>query len=134
MKAGHEHRVPLSNRAIEILRALPREPNNPNIFVGSRAGGRVGDLAMYRTLRCLRMGVTVHGFRSTFSTWAHEQTGYAAHVIEQALAHSVGSAVERAYRRSDLFEKRRRLMDDWAKYCAAPVADPKKVIPLRGTA
>jgi integrase len=134
MKAGREHRVPLSDRAVEVLRSLPREDNNRNVFVGSKAGTGISSIAMYRALRRLRPDITIHGFRATFSTWAHETTAYAAHVIEQSLAHAVGSAVERAYRRSDLFEKRRRLMVDWAKHCATPVkktADPAKVIPMR---
>jgi integrase len=131
MKADREHRVPLSDRAIEILRNLPREAGNDHVFIGVKAGSGISSIAMYRVLRRLRPDVVVHGFRSTFSTWAHETTAYAAHVIELCLAHTVGSAVERAYRRGDLFEKRRRLMADWAKHCAAPVK-AGAVVPLRG--
>jgi integrase len=78
-----------------------------------------------------RTGIVVHGFRSTFRDWAAEATAYPNHVVEQALAHAVGNAVERAYRRGDLFEKRRKLMDDWARYCTQlPVTGD--VIPIRG--
>jgi integrase len=105
MKASKEHRVPLSERAVELLSASSREVDNPHVFIGMRAGTSIGNLAMYRALRRIHDNVVVHGFRSTFSTWAHETTAYPAHVIEQSLAHTVGSAVERAYRRGDLFDK-----------------------------
>jgi integrase len=73
--------------------------------------------------RMERTDITVHGFRSTFRDWAAERTSYSNHVLEQALAHSIGNAVEKAYRRGDLFEKRKRLMNDWAKFCATkPIA------------
>ena len=75
--------------------------------------------AMWGVLQALRPGLTVHGFRSTFRTWTEEHTRYPREVAEQALAHTIGSAVERAYRRTDLFEKRRGLMADWARYCGA---------------
>jgi integrase len=109
MKAKRAHRVPLSDRCIEILKALPREPNNPFIFIG--ANSNVGSDAIYRLLR----GVTTHGFRSTFTNWCHEHTGCSNHVIELSLAHSIGTATEQAYRRTDLADKRRRLMADWGK-------------------
>jgi integrase len=135
MKAGREHRVPLCDRAMQILRALPRETDNPHVFIGAKAGSGLSDIVMFRTLKELRPDVTVHGFRSSFSTWSHETTAYPAHVIEISLAHSIGTAVERAYRRGDLFEKRRRLMTDWGKHCATPVkkqAAGAKVVALRG--
>jgi integrase len=139
MKAKRDHGVPLSDRVVEILQALPREADNPHVFIGARAGSNIGVEGMYRLLKTLRGDVVVHGFRSTFSTWAHESTSYAAHVIEQSLAHNVGSEVERAYRRSDLFAKRRRLMADWAKHCAtpkaaAPATETGTVVPMRGVA
>jgi integrase len=79
------------------------------------------------------MGVntTVHGFRATFKTWAAEQTAYPPHVVEQALAHTISNAVERTYQRGDLIDKRRRLMEDWSRFCAKPAADGK-VVALRG--
>jgi integrase len=131
MKASREHRVPLSERAVELLSALPREVDNPHMFIGIRAGSSIGNLAMYRALRRIRDDVVVHGFRSTFSTWAHESTGFPPHVIELSLAHTVGNEVQRAYRRTDLFDKRRKLMEAWSKYysTAPQVGD---VVPIRG--
>jgi integrase len=125
MKGGREHRVPLSDRAIEILHALPREDNNPFVFVGSKQGTSLSPTAMSVTLA--RMGprgddITVHGFRSTFRDWAAERTNFANHIVEQALAHAIGSKVEAAYRRTDLFDKRRKLMAAWATYCTTPPA------------
>jgi integrase len=134
MKAAREHRVPMSDRVVEILKALPRELNNDHVFIGVKASTGISGIAMYRLLRRLRPDVTVHGFRSTFSTWAHETTSYPAHVIETCLAHTIGSAVERAYRRSDLFAKRLRLMVDWAQHGATPAKKAANVIPLRGSA
>jgi len=125
MKAKKDHKVPLSDRAVEILQQLPRQEGNPHIFAGTNKGGTLNDLSLRRLLKALgRNGdITIHGFRSTFSDWAHERTNYNNHTIEQALAHTIGSDVERAYRRGDLFEKRRRLMADWARYCSTPVAE-----------
>ncbi|HLH98025.1 MAG TPA: integrase arm-type DNA-binding domain-containing protein [Xanthobacteraceae bacterium] len=119
IKGGREHKVPLSDRALEVLRGLPREKNNPSVFVGPRRGG-LSNMSMASVLK--RMGrddITVHGFRSTFRDWAAECTNYPNHVVEMALAHAVGDKVEAAYRRGDLFEKRRRLMTEWAKFCGA---------------
>jgi integrase len=110
MKAGKEHRVPLSARVLEILARLPRE------------GERVFPLthtSMLELLRRMGHNVTVHGFRSSFRDWAAERTSYPNHVAEAALAHAVADKVERAYRRTDLFEKRRRLMMSWAEFCAS---------------
>jgi integrase len=76
--------------------------------------------------------VTAHGFRSTFRDWAAETTAYPNHVVEQALAHAIGNGVEAAYRRGDLFEKRRRLMDDWARYCGGANVSSGEVVTLRG--
>jgi integrase len=122
MKADQPHRVPLSDRAVALLEALPRE--GAFVFLGAKAGAPISDIALFRCLkRITENGATVHGFRSTFSDWAHETTGYSNHVIEQALAHAVGNAVERAYRRGDMFDKRRRLMAEWARYCSTPAAE-----------
>jgi integrase len=133
MKGGKEHRVPLSPQAVALLRELPREAEF--VFVGASAGKPISSMAMARTLKRLRPDVVVHGFRSSFSTWAHETTGYSNHVIELSLAHSVGNAVEKSYRRGDLFEKRRRLMNDWARFCfTKPPAQATKgevVVPIR---
>ena len=92
-------------------------------------------MAMLQLLRGMNDdGLTVHGFRSTFRDWATERTAYPNHVVEMALAHVVGDKVEAAYRRGDLFEKRRALMRDWAKFCATPPADGAQVLPMRGRA
>jgi integrase len=130
MKAGKEHRVPLSDRAIELLKALPREAGNENVFIGVTLGSSISSNSMYRVMKRLRSDAVVHGFRSTFRTWADEQTSYPHHVVEQALAHTIGSAVERAYRRGDLFEKRAKLMQAWAAYCSAPIKT-SAVVPIR---
>ncbi len=132
MKAGKEHKSPLSDRAVEILEALPREAEF--VFAGSQASDAISRIAMYRVLRKLRSDIDVHGFRSSFSDWAHESTGHSNHAIELSLAHAVGNAVERAYRRGDLFEKRRKLMDAWAKFATStPMGTADNVTPLRGT-
>jgi integrase len=134
MKATKEHRVPLSERAVELLRKLPREDGNDHIFIGPSKGGGLRDAALFHLLRRMgREGITVHGMRSTFRDWAAETTSYPNHVVEQALAHSIGNAVEAAYRRGDLFKKRVALMDGWARYCtAAPKAAGANVVALRG--
>jgi integrase len=133
MKAKREHRVPLSPAALSLLRALPREDGNPYCFVGPKAGQGLGGMMLARLLKRMgRDGITVHGFRSAFSDWAHESTSHANHCIELSLAHSVGSDVERAYRRGDMVLKRVKLMNEWSKYCNSPaVARGGKVVPLR---
>lgn len=132
MKAGREHRVPLPDRAVEILSALPRE--GEFVFIGARAGRPLSNMALLMTLRRMnREAITAHGFRSSFRDWAAETTAYPSEVAEMALGHTVRSAVEAAYRRGDLFEKRRRLMADWAKYCEG-ARTRALVTPIRGTA
>jgi integrase len=118
MKAGKEHRVPLSRQAVALLRALPRE--SQFVFVGPKAGTAIGAIAMWRCLRRLRNDIAVHGFRSSFRTWVEEQTSFPAVIAEEALAHVIGNAVQRAYRRTDLFNKRQRLMQMWADFISAP--------------
>jgi integrase len=129
MKAGKPHRVPLSHRAVEILMSLPRE--GEFIFVGARTSAVSNPHQLKRVFQ--RMGydnITVHGFRSTFRDWAAETTAYPNHVVEEALAHSIANGVEAAYRRGDLFEKRRRLMEDWSEYCGRPNVEAD-VVPIR---
>jgi integrase len=114
-KGHREHRVPLSPRAIDLLVNLPRV--GEYLFVG-RGDGPPHRRQLADLLR--RMGyakLTAHGFRSTFRTWGEDATQYPPHVIEQALAHQIGDAVMRAYRRTDLLDQRRRLMQDWADFC-----------------
>jgi integrase len=122
MKAEKEHRVPLSPAAIKILESVQRERDNPFVFCGTRIGEGLSGMAMATVLR--RMGrddITVHGMRSTFRDWAGESTAFPSDVIEMALAHAVGGAVQKAYQRGDLFDKRRKLMDAWGKYCTTPL-------------
>jgi integrase len=118
-KTGKEHRVPLCDRAIAILQALPRESDF--VFPGDEKDTSLGHSAMDQVRKRMgRRDFTVHGFRSTFRDWAAETTTYPNHVIEMALAHVIGNKVEAAYRRGDLFAKRVQLMRDWAKYCETP--------------
>jgi integrase len=119
IKAGKEHRVPLSGPALDLLQRLHADRNgHPYVFPGAKAGKPLSDMALLMALRRLgRSDLTVHGFRSTFRMWAAEQTNIPREVAEQALAHSLPDKVEAAYQRSDLFEKRRKLMDAWAAYC-----------------
>lgn len=124
IKGGREHRLPLSDRAVAILEAMPRE--GEWVFLGGRKGKPLSDMAMDKVLRLMGFKggrATVHGFRSTFRDWAAECTTHPNHVVEMALAHAIGSKVEAAYRRGDLFDKRRLLMADWAAYCASTPVD-----------
>ncbi|MGE6660966.1 tyrosine-type recombinase/integrase [Pseudomonas sp. NPDC077408] len=130
MKAGREHRVPLTDAALSLLDSLPRVPGNPFIFPGARKGRPLSNMAMLMGLR--RMGrddLTMHGFRSTFRDWAAECTHYPREVCEMALAHTVASGAEAAYWRGDVFEKRRALMDDWSSY--ATTAPAGKILPFK---
>lgn len=129
MKAAKEHRVPLSPRAVDILESL-KPLGSKYLFPGAN-GGKLSGMAMAMLLRRMKQDATVHGFRSAFRDWAAECTGYAHEVAEMALAHTVGNKVERAYRRGDLFDKRRRLMDDWATYCESDSSIDAKVTPIR---
>lgn len=130
MKMKREHRVPLSERAIELLKSLPRIVGTDLVFPGTK--GTMSDMTLTAVLR--RMGrddLTQHGFRSSFKDWAAETTGHPIEVASMALAHGVGDKVEAAYRRGDLFEKRRRIMEDWARYCDTQPIDADNVVPLR---
>ena len=129
MKAGKEHRVPLSPRAVEILEAT-KQLEKDWLFPAA-SGGKLSGMAMTMLLRRMNADVTVHGFRSSFRDWAAECTGYAHEVCEMALAHAIGNKAEAAYRRGDVFEKRRRLMTDWAAHCARSDTSAEKVTPIR---
>jgi integrase len=121
MKSGKEHRVPLSDAARAILEQMQAMRQDDSIFSGGRAGQSISNMAMAMTLRRMGRGdLTVHGFRSSFRDWTAERTGFPNEVAEMALAHVVSDKVEAAYRRGDLFQKRRQLMDAWARFCAAP--------------
>ncbi len=114
MKAGIEHSVPLAPPAIELVRA---QPKGPYLFAGLKPGHPMSNMAMAKVLKRMNRGdITVHGFRSSFRDWAAEKTAYQNFIVEKALAHVVGNAVEAAYRRGELLEKRRALMMDWAQF------------------
>jgi integrase len=130
MKAGEEHRVPLSAAAIAILERLHEVRRDDFVFPGVRAGRPLSEMAMLKLLQRMECDVTVHGFRSTFRDWAAECTNFPDRVAEMALAHAVIDAVEAAYRRGDLIEKRRRLMEAWADFCSISRASAN-VTPLR---
>jgi integrase len=129
MKAGRVHRIPLSSRALAILRQLDEAKTGALVFPGQRMGMPLSVLAMHMLLRRMKVeGVTVHGFRSAFRDWAGNETHFPREVAEAALAHVIGDKAEQAYRRSDALEKRRALMEAWAAHC-----EPKKksnVVPL----
>jgi integrase len=129
MKMDREHVVPLPSAAIELLRALPREKHNPFVFIGPKAGAGLRPVAMIAHLKRQGFPYTVHGFRSSFRTWAAEETAYAPDLIEAALAHQIGNSVERAYNRSQLVERRRALMTAWADHVTG--AERGQVVSLR---
>ena len=129
MKAGKEHKVPLSNRALAILAELPRD--DALVFPSVRAGKGLGNHALLRVLERLKYdGVTTHGFRATFRTWAAERTGFEREVAEMALAHTISNAVERSYKRTTLFDRRRLMMQMWSDFCAGRDVDGE-VVPIR---
>jgi integrase len=130
-KSGREHRVPLSNAAIAILEAMAEIRQSGFVFPGQNPDAPLSHYALGLVLRRIRGNVTVHGFRSCFSQWAAERTNYPYEVREAALAHNVGSAVERSYQRSDLLDRRRRLMDEWADFCAAPAPGSGEIVAMR---
>jgi integrase len=138
MKGGREHRVPLCHRAQTILMEL-KPADLPNaaeqfIFSGSKASRPLSNMAFLMLLRRIgRVDLTVHGFRSSFRDWAAERTNFSGEVAEMALAHVVGNKVEAAYRRGDLFEKRRRLMDAWANFLSKASAETVKGVSFRGS-
>ncbi len=141
MKAGREHRVPLSDAALAVLdKARPlalmrdgaADPAAP-VFPGPRRALPLSNMVLLMLLRRMkRADLTAHGFRSTFSDWAAERTAYPRETVEMALAHTVENKVERAYRRGDLFDKRRQLMDAWARFCEGPASG--EVVSLRAGA
>ena len=118
MKTGKEHRIPLSAPALAIIKQLAKTKESEFVFPGVKKGKALSTNALLKHLtRMDRNDITAHGFRSTFRDWAAESTNYPRDVAEMALAHTIGDKVEAAYRRGDLMEKRKRMMDDWAKFC-----------------
>jgi integrase len=154
MKGKREHRVPLSEPAMAIIRELmpvgPESVGRKYVFNGAKPGRQLSNMAMVKLIRRMNAerevvglpkwtdpkqggrDVVPHGFRSSFREWAAERTTFAREVAEAALAHIDGDETERAYQRGDLFEKRRRLMTAWADYCLKPQASGT-VTPLRKT-
>lgn len=129
MKAGKEHRIPLSKRALELLESMRRIDGSPLVFPAPR-GGTLSDMTLTAVMRRMEVDAVPHGFRSTFRMWAAERTNYPREVAEHALAHQLPDKVEAAYMRSTLFEKRRRMMDEWAKFCGT-TQKPGAIIPMR---
>ena len=120
MKSRRAHRVPLAEPVIRLLRDLHAVRSSEHVFPGNKPDKPLTGSSVNKLLEMMdRRDITVHGFRSTFRDWAAEQTEFSYEVVEMALAHAVGSSVERAYRRTDLFEKRAKLMTAWAGYCAS---------------
>nr|WP_312990531.1 site-specific integrase [Comamonas koreensis] len=113
MKAGNEHRVPLSSVALSLLQQLPRLADVDLLFPGSKLQA-LSDMSLAAVMRRMQVDAVPHGFRSTFRDWASERTNYPRELAEQALAHTLQSKVEAAYRRGDALEKRRVMMEDWA--------------------
>lgn len=141
MKAGREHRVPLSEAALGVLETVRPQALLRNgeldpaaaVFPGPRRALPLSNMTMLMLLRRMkRKDVTAHGFRSTFTDWAAERTAYSREVVEMSLAHAIENKVEAAYRRGDLFAKRRGLMVDWAAFCSAVVSADLSVTPIRG--
>jgi integrase len=133
MKAGREHRVPLPTRALVILEEMQarRRADDGFVFPGGKPGQPLSNMAFLMLLRRMGRGdLTTHGFRSSFRDWVAERTNFPSEVAELALAHSVGNPVEAAYRRGDLFEKRRRLMDAWADFCTRAPPEQGKIVSL----
>jgi integrase len=131
MKAKREHRVPLTDAALRVMGKRPKDGGF--LFVGATQRKPLSNMAMLTLLK--RMGhddLTVHGFRSTFRDWAAETTSFTREVAEAALAHTLSDKTEAAYRRGDLFEKRRKLMQAWANFCSS--AADGKVVTLRRVA
>jgi integrase len=131
MKSDKEHRVPLSAAVIVVLEELKATRCSDYIFPGKRKAHRVSASSVLRFAKeAAGIAITTHGLRSTFRDWASERTNFPREVAEMALAHAIPDAVEAAYRRGDLFDKRRKLMDAWAAYCAKIETDAGKVVAL----
>jgi integrase len=137
MKSGRPHRVPLSTRVLELLAALPRfevAEGEPDLVFPGTKGKPLSDMSLTAVMRRMGLSAVPHGFRSTFSDWCAERTATPAEVREMALAHAVGDKTEEAYRRGDLFEKRRELMTLWAKFLGTAPAVGDNVVPMHKAA
>jgi integrase len=132
MKSGRPHRVPLSDEALSLLKMLPRIENQNLIFLGRKSNTPLSDMAMLQIMRRMAINAVPHGFRASFSSWCASSTAYPSEVREMALAHAIGNDTEAAYQRSDLFEKRRRLMSDWATFLFMPPITEGSYVTLQG--
>jgi integrase len=131
MKGGREHRIPLCDAAMDVLELVSNPRLNEYVFPGGQRA-TLSNMALLMLLRRMgRTDITAHGFRSTFRDWVEEQTDTPRAVAEMALSHTIGNAVEAAYRRGDLFEKRRILMSKWANYCTTPRTGARIVTAFR---
>lgn len=135
-KSKREHRVPLSDRTLQILKNIPCEHRSPFVFPGARKGRPLSNMAMLELLRDMGTPATTHGFRSSFRVWAAEATNFAGEIAEAALAHVLKDKTQAAYQRGDLLEKRRRLMLAWEGHCGRPSAGGSVVTlrPRKGSA
>lgn len=131
MKSGRPHRVPLSPPVLMVLHALPKFEGTELVFPGRDVTKPLSNMSLTAIMRRMKLEAVPHGFRSTFGDWCAERTGYPAEVREMALADAIGNGTEEAYRRGDLFDKRRNLMNDWAKFVATPPATGATVIQFR---
>lgn len=129
MKAGREHRVPLSDALVAMLKTMPHRTGP--LFPGGQRNPTITTDAAQNLVKALRTGLTAHGFRSTFRDWTGDQTAYSRDVAEMALAHAIKDKTEAAYRRRDMLERRARLMQDWATYCTQGPAQSGTVTPIR---
>ena len=131
MKSGRPHRVPLSDAAIALLENLERLEGTELLFPGKKADAPISDMTMNKVMRDMEVDAVPHGFRATFSSWVAASTAYPQEVREMALAHAIGNDTVAAYQRSDLFEKRRNLMNDWARFVATEPSRSANVIGIR---
>lgn len=134
MKSGRPHSVPLSDEAVALLEALPRMKGSDLLFPGAKEGKPLSDMALSAVVRRMGVNAVPHGFRASFSSWCASSTAYPAEVREMALAHSIGDGTVAAYQRSDLFEKRRHLMADWAKFLGTAPVVGDNVVPMHKAA
>jgi len=134
MKSGRPHRVPLSDEVIKLLESLPRLEGSKLLFPGRMAGNPISDMTMAKVMRDMGVDAVPHGFRASFSSWCASSTAYPSEVREMALAHAIGDDTVGAYQRSDLFEKRRNLMADWAKFINTAPIIGDNVVPMHRAA
>lgn len=131
MKSGRPHRVPLSLPVLQLLQSVPRFEGTELVFPGREVAKPLSDMSLTAIMRRMNADAVPHGFRSTFSDWCAERTAYPAEVREMALAHAIGNETESAYRRGDLFEKRCKLMNEWAAFVGSPPAAGGKVLQFK---